>query len=717
MADGEVVYEIRADDSKISKDIDKAEKKMESGLSDGSKKAGAEIDKNLGGSMANVEKKSAKMSSSVKDSLSGIASGVSSTMVNSTGAIGDAVSGVAGSVSKLGLTSATAFAGIGTAAVALGGMAIGVASDLDSAMNQFAAATGVSEDKLDSYEETLKSIYGAGYGESFTDIADAMATVTQQVGDLDQSSLQNITESAFLLRDTFGYDINESVRAASTMMTQFGIDGDKAMALIAHGAQNGLDFSGELLDSISEYSVQFAKVGLDADAMFQIMEQGAQTGAWNLDKIGDAIKEMSIRVVDGSNTTKEGFALIGLNADEMAAKFAAGGESARQAFNETIKGLSNMQDPLAQNTAGVNLFGTMWEDLGPEVVTQLGNICDEAYATTESLETMKDQKMDGLSASLEQLKRAFELILEPLGAMLIPLLTQLAEAVLPLLTTTLEPVMAMLTNILSVALQPIVDLLNVVLPILTELIGAILTPLQEVLASILLPLTDLINLAIKPIIDLLQSFLMPIIQMLMPIIQNLASVFSGTLGSAIRGVSDLLSPLIGVFQSVLDFIRGVFTGNWQQAWEAVVNIFKNVLNILPAAFEWIVNAIVDIINGITGGISSAWTWAGLPAIPKIPHATIPRFKAGIDFVPNDFFPAFLDAGERVLTREENARFNALGGLTGLEQAMTKNFAYNVGGGQAPINIIVESPVSLDGKIISKNSTRHQYVNTAVKRYK
>ena len=88
-----------------------------------------------------------------------------------------------------------------------------------------------------------------------------------------KASLQNITESAFLLRDTFGYDINESVRAASTMMTQFGIDGDTAMALIAKGAQNGLDYSGELLDSISEYSVQFAKVGLDADDMFKIMQK------------------------------------------------------------------------------------------------------------------------------------------------------------------------------------------------------------------------------------------------------------------------------------------------------------------------------------------------------------------------------------------------------------------------------------------------------------
>ena len=70
------------------------------------------------------------------------------------------------------------------------------------------------------------------------------------------------------------------------------------MNLIAAGAQNGLDYSGELLDSISEYSVQFAKVGLDADDMFKVFQKGAESGAFNLDKVGDAVKEFSIRAIE-----------------------------------------------------------------------------------------------------------------------------------------------------------------------------------------------------------------------------------------------------------------------------------------------------------------------------------------------------------------------------------------------------------------------------------
>ena len=48
---------------------------------------------------------------------------------------------------------------------------------------------------------------------------------------------------------------------------------------------------------------------------------------------------------------------------------------------------------------------------------------------------------------------------------------------------------------------------------------------------------------------------------------------------------------------------------------------------------------------------------------------------------SDWTPAFLDYGERVLTREENFHFNALGGLQGMERmASSGSTAQSNGGG-------------------------------------
>lgn len=696
LAEGEVVYGVRADDSKLDSDLTSAEKTTSSKL----------------------------------------------------GKIG-------GAAAKAGKVAGAAFAAIGSAALAVGTKAVTGAVGFDQAMNQFAASTGIAESELSDYENTLKDIYTNNYGDSFEDVADAMAAVTQQMGDLDQASLQNITESAFTLRDTFGCDINESVRAANTMMTQFGIDGDKAMGLIATGAQNGLDFSGELLDSISEYSVQFAKVGLDADDMFKIMEKGAETGAFNLDKVGDAIKEMSIRAVDGSATTQEGFSAIGLNADEMAAKFAAGGDSAKEAFDQTIQALADMDDPLAQSQAGVALFGTMWEDLGPEVVTQLANIEDGAYATSDSMEELKDIKYDDLGSMMESLGRSVETLLLPLGEALIPLIQQIIEEILPvieenlpLLTDFISQLVSSLMPLVESLLPPMMDLFNLLLPILIQFIeqilppiiellttllppimklvetllpplidlfAALITPLAEILSAILPPLIDVINMLLEPIMALIDQLLppltelfkglMPIFDALSPVIEFLGQLFSKVLGGAIEAIMPIIEGVMDVFGGLIDFITGVFSGNWEQAWNGIVDMFKGIFNLIPTIVEGIINGAIAIINGIIWGINQLTGAIGIPAIPEIPNVSLPRFHTGgiVDFAMGEG-PALLKDGEMVLTQKQQAELFALA-----------NGNYSDAANSSVI--VVNSPLYLDGKLITDNVTKHQYNDVMAKRYK
>ena len=159
--------------------------------------------------------------------------------------------------------------------------------------------------------------------------------------------------------------------------------------------------------------------------MFSVFANGAQNGAFNLDKIGDAVKEFSIRAIDGSDTTKQGFEALGMNADEMAQKFGAGGKTAKEAFNEVIEGLASMDDPVAQSAAGVNLFGTMWEDLGPQVITSMSTASDAIDKSKESVEELVNVKYDTLSGALGGLWRTIQVdVLQPIGNQLIPYATK-----------------------------------------------------------------------------------------------------------------------------------------------------------------------------------------------------------------------------------------------------------------------------------------------------
>lgn len=161
------------------------------------------------------------------------------------------------------------------------------------ALNNFQGKTGMAADKMQEFEDIMYNVYMDNFGEGLEDIADVMATIHQQTGQTGDE-LQNTTERAILLRDTFGWEVSESIRAANSMMNQFGISSEEAFDLMVQGAQKGLDQNDDLLDTINEYSVQFKDAGYSAQDMFNMLANGAESGTWSIDKLGDAVKEYHI---------------------------------------------------------------------------------------------------------------------------------------------------------------------------------------------------------------------------------------------------------------------------------------------------------------------------------------------------------------------------------------------------------------------------------------
>ncbi len=719
MADGEVIYEVRSDDSKLESDLNAAQKKAEQSAKKVASKS-EEIEKDTGEVKKQVQEDVTAHNKKEGGKQVQDDDDAGQKKEESAKKHGSAIKNIASGVAK-GIGAAMIAAG--SAAVATGTMAVNSAVSMDQAMNQFIASTGKGKEETERYQKVLEGIYKNNYGESFEDIAGAMEQVTKNLGDMDDAALQDVTESAFALRDTFEYDLAESTRAAKAMMDNFGTSGEEAMSLIAAGAQNGLDYSGELLDNISEYSVQFAKVGLNADDMFKIFQKGAETGAWNLDKIGDAVKEMAIRVIDGSDSTAEGFAAIGLSADEMSAKFAAGGESAKEAFQQTIAALASMEDPLAQNTAGVNLFGTMWEDLGPEVVTQLANIEEGAYDTAEAMNGIKAAKYDDLGSMFEGLKRSVEMLMLPLGNQLIPLLSELIEDALPVIEQVLPPLvdligqfmgqlkpvvdelLPILLDLFNDLMPPLMDLISAILPILMDLIETLVPPIAEIIEAILPVLIELVD-ALLPIIEMLMKLLDPILQLvmdllgpildliseaivpliealaplidilidiLMPVIEVLGELIGDVFSDIQEVVSDVIGRVIKIIGSVIDFIKNVFTGNWKAAWQNVKDIFRNIIEGLGNIFKLPINLIIDGINAFIRGLNKIKVpdWVPVVGGKGITLKEIPKLRVGMEYVPSDEFPALLHKGEAVLTAQENALYQSVGGFEGIMRALSQ----------------------------------------------
>ena len=289
----------------------------------------------------------------------------------------------------------------------------------DQAMNSFQAQTGKSSEEMKAFNEQIQDLYKNNYGESLEDVADAMAKVAQNTKETDPSKIKDLTQEALTLRDTFGYEVPESMRAVNMLMDQFGLSGEEAFNLIAQGAQNGLDKNDDLLDTINEYSVHFSQAGYSAEEMFNSLKNGTDAGTFSVDKLGDAVKEFGIRMKDG--TANDSLKELGLNVDDVTKRFAQGGEVGADAMGEVVDALFKIKDPLKQNTIGTQLFGTMWEDLGAEGVSALMDINGEFDKTTDTMGEIDDIKYDDIGAQLSQLGRTIQVeLLQPLVSEILP---------------------------------------------------------------------------------------------------------------------------------------------------------------------------------------------------------------------------------------------------------------------------------------------------------
>lgn len=144
--------------------------------------------------------------------------------ISSKGSFENLGSAVAGIGAVIGATVVA----IGACAVKAGAELVGLGDDYNKAVNQISASTGATGDELENLGKVAQNVYTNNFGDSLEDVADGLAEVKKITGLMDDE-LQKATESGFALRDTFGYDLQESARTANALMSNFGVTSEKSI--------------------------------------------------------------------------------------------------------------------------------------------------------------------------------------------------------------------------------------------------------------------------------------------------------------------------------------------------------------------------------------------------------------------------------------------------------------------------------------------------------
>lgn len=313
--------------------------------------------------------------------------------------------------------------GIGVAVGTIGGSAVAAITSANSekkALNSLQAQTGLAKDELLKYKSVINDIYKDNFGESQEEIADTLAKIKQVTSETDPSKLKEMAENLYTLQDTFdGFDINETLRGINGLVTNMGLSAEDAFDLIVKGAQNGLNYSGELADNLAEYSQIWGQAGFSAEQTFSILENGTKNGAYNLDKVNDFVKEFTISLSDGR--IEENIGSFSEDTATLFNKWKDGKATAADVFYSVIKDLKNAKTDQEALTTASNVWSSLGEDNALKVITSLGDVNDSYKDVEDSMQKVKDIKYDDVESDWENIGRVVQTdLIQPIGKELYP---------------------------------------------------------------------------------------------------------------------------------------------------------------------------------------------------------------------------------------------------------------------------------------------------------
>lgn len=160
-------------------------------------------------------------------------------------------------------------------------------------------------------------------------------------------------------------------------------------------------------------------------------------------------------------------------------------------------------------------------------------------------------------------------------------------------TQTVKPMFEQVFGWVSTTLLPgLLNAFNAIAPQIGPLVTNIGTAVMNV--------ATLIGNAIQTILPVIEN----IVMVLVNVVATVAPPIIAAVSQIFANISSVVTSLQGVFDGLIQFITGVFTGNWSQAWEGVKQIFGNAFDALVELCKIPINAVIGVINGAVKGINS-----------------------------------------------------------------------------------------------------------------
>lgn len=373
--------------------------------------------------------------------------------------------------------------------------------------------------------------------------------------------------------------------------------------------------AGQTADDLNTLAKQ---TGISTEEL-QKMQYAADLIDVPVDTITGSLRKLKKNMTSTSKDTQAAWEQLGVTLkDDVTGEF----RNIDDVFYDTIQGLSEIDNETERDIVAMQLFGKSADELagilddGGEALKRLGEEAKNkgVIISQEDLDAANEMN-DSLDRLKAEATGTFAQLGTEVAQMLLPYIPQIQaalERVLEVIRNTDPEKLQLAAKLLTVlaALSPILSILSTLFGVISK-IEPIIKLLGLAFGGLSAPI--LIAVAAIALIAAKGDWLQEKLQQLDDFLQNIfakdfTEVFGPVLGGAINNFMSKIKTQWDAFKKILDgvidIIRGIFTGDWERAWNGVKEIFSGIFESLVGIAKAPLNGIITLINAMIDKVNS-----------------------------------------------------------------------------------------------------------------
>ena len=445
------------------------------------------------------------------------------------------------------------------------------------------------------------------------------------------------------------------------------------LSKISAVADNMADKTGKLADKTKTLSVGAAGLlsaatgaavaaGLAADDLNTLSKQSGfsteqlQTWQYGADRVDVAVSDivsanqkLKKNMASTSKDVQKAFEDLGISVMDSNGEF----RNSTDVFNDAVKALSLVQNETERDVLAMTLFGKSADSLagiiddGGQAFREYGQEAKDAglILSQEALDSANEFN-DAIDKLKAQSAGTFAEVGTEIATMLIPfmedagnMISNLLEAIRGLDEGQLKTIGTILLVVASISpLLSVISKVSSGISLVSQGIGFLISNPIVLLIAAIVALVALIATKGDEIQDILRKvddFMQNIFA------TDFTNIFGPVLGEALNAffanIKNIWDSIKLVLNGIIDFIRGVFTGDWSRAWNGIKQILSGIVGGFVSIVAAPINGIIGLLNMAIGAINTMikglnsigfdlpkWLGGGswhpsIPSIPKIAY--------------------------------------------------------------------------------------------------